>query len=297
MERTNRQAALRVTGNTLTANLILSAFKLFAGFFAHSAAMLSDAVHSLSDVAAEIIVMIGVKMANQQSDKEHPYGHERMECVAAIILSFILFSVGALIGWDGIQKIATERGDITVPGVLALAAAVVSIIVKEAMYHYTHAAARKINSVVLEASAWHHRSDAMSSLGSFAGILGARLGHPVFDPAASVVICFFIVKSAVGIFRDSIGRMTDKSCSDEVVEKIREVILSQNSVAGIDQIKTRIFGDKIYVDVEICADGDATLIGAHETAQRVHDAIEYGFPMVKHCMIHVNPTGLESGDK
>lgn len=294
MTRTNEQIAMRVTWQTLLGNVLLSGFKLFAGISGHSAAMLSDAAHSLSDVAGELIVMVGVKMANAQPDKEHPYGHERLECVAAVILSFILLSVGLLIGWSGLQKImAGNGGGIAVPGTVALAAAVISIVTKEAMYLYTHAAAKKIDSVVLEASAWHHRSDALSSVGSFAGIFGARLGYPVLDPAASVIICFLIVWSAVSVFREAVDKMTDKACGDDVIEQIRATILSEKSVAGIDQIKTRLFGDKIYVDVEIRVDGSESLNDAHEAAQSVHDSIERAFPKVKHCMIHVNPENVK----
>lgn len=295
MEGTNEQIAIRVTWRTFVGNVVLSFFKLFAGIHAHSAAMVSDAAHSFSDVAGEIIVLVGIKMANQKSDKEHPYGHERMECVAAIILSFILFLVGAAIGLSGARKIAHGGGS-EAPGFLALAAAVISIVVKEGMYHYTHRAAKTIDSVVLEASAWHHRSDAVSSVGSFAGILGARLGYPLLDPAASVVICLLIIKAAVDVFMDAVGRMTDKACGDDVTEQIRAIILSQKAVLGIDQIKTRLFGSKIYVDVEICADGAATLNEAHSVAQLVHDAIEREFPKVKHCMVHVNPARTRKAD-
>lgn len=296
MEKTNEQIAMRVSWNTIIGNAILAAFKLFAGFFAHSSAMVSDAVHSFSDVLSTIVVMIGVKMANQKSDKDHPYGHERFECVAAIILAVMLFITGLLIGWSGIQNILKgDYGDLSVPGSLALIAAIVSIVIKEAMYWYTRAAAKKIGSGALMADAWHHRSDAMSSIGSFAGILGARLGFPVLDSVASVVICIFILKVAVDVFVDAIKKMTDQACDDAFVDEIRTVILSQESVLGIDKIKTRLFGDRIYVDVEISGDGNSTLHEAHEVAQRVHDSIEKQFPKVKHCMVHMNPSG-EAGE-
>lgn len=288
MQGTNEQIAVRVTWRTFMGNVVLSFFKLFAGIHSHSAAMVSDAAHSFSDVAGEVIVLVGIKMANQKSDKEHPYGHERMECVAAIILSFVLFSVGAAIGWSGARKIV-YGSNVEAPGFMALAAAVISIVVKEGMYHYTHLAAKTIDSVVLEASAWHHRSDAVSSVGSFAGILGARLGYPLLDPVASVAICLLIIKASADVFMDAVGRMTDKACGDDFTEQMRAVILSQEAVSGIDQIKTRLFGSRIYVDVEILVDGEATLNEAHAVAQRVHDAIEREFPKVKHCMVHVNP--------
>lgn len=294
MERTNEQIAMRVSWNTIIVNVVLSAFKMFAGIFAHSAAMLSDSVHSLSDVLSTFIVIIGVKLANKKSDKEHPYGHERMECVAAIVLSAILCATGLPIGWDGIQKvIAGNYGELSIPGALALVAAVVSIVVKEGMYWYTRAAAKKIDSSALQADAWHHRSDALSSIGSFVGILGARLGFPILDPLACVVICLFILKAAYDIFMDAVGKMTDKSCDDSVVEEIRSIALTQPSVSGVDMIQTRLFGDKIYVDIEICIDGGVTLHEAHEAAHVVHDAIEAYSAKIKHCMVHVNPTDTE----
>ena len=208
-----------------------------------------------------------------------------MECVAAILLAAILFATGLGIGYKGVLIISSnDYSHLTVPGVLALIAAVVSIGVKEGMYWYTRAAAKKINS-----DAWHHRSDALSSVGSFAGILGARLGYPIFDPIASVIICIFILKAAFEIFMDSINKMTDKACDDETIEIIRTLILKQEGVLGIDQIKTRLFGDRIYVDVEIQADGNISLKQAHDIAHYVHDAIENNIPKIKHCMVHVNP--------
>jgi len=290
MERSNEQIAMQVSRNSIIGNVILSAFKLFAGVFAHSAAMVSDSVHSLSDVFSTIIVMIGVKMANQKSDREHPYGHERFECVAAIVLAAVLFATGIGIGWAGVQKaIAGNYGKAVVPGLLALVAAITSIIVKEVMYWYTRAAAKKTNSSALMADAWHHRSDAFSSIGSFFGIFGARLGFPILDPLASIVICLFILKAAFDIFRDAVGKMTDRACDEQTVAEMHEVILTQEEVEGIDQLKTRLFGDKIYVDVEIRVNGSFTLEAAHNRAQCVHDVIEEQFPKVKHCMVHVNP--------
>ena len=287
---TNEQIAMKVSFVSIIWNIILYIFKLFAGIVAHSGAMISDAVHSASDVLSTFIVIIGVKIANKESDKTHPYGHERMECVAAILLSAILFATGLGIGYKGVIIISSnDYSHLTVPGVLALAAAVISIGVKEGMYWYTRAAAKKINSGALMADAWHHRSDALSSVGSFAGILGARLGYPIFDPIASVIICIFILKAAFEIFMDSINKMTDKACDDETIEVIRSLILKQEGVLGIDQIKTRLFGDRIYVDVEIQADGNISLKQAHDIAHYVHDSIENNIPKIKHCMVHVNP--------
>ena len=284
----HEKIAVNVSTVTIVINLALAGFKFLAGFLAHSGAMVSDAVHSASDVLATFIVILGVKLAGRDADRDHPYGHERLECVAALILGVILAATGLGIGWSGIQKI-TGGEALLVPGTLALIAAIVSIVVKEAMFWYTWLAAKKIDSSALKAEAWHHRSDALSSVGSFAGILGARLGFPALDPVASVVICLFILKAAWDIMSDALGKMTDHACPPAMVQEMAESILSQPGVLGLDTLNTRLFGDRVYVDVEIQADGELPLKVTHATAQAVHDTLEQTFPQVKHCMVHVNP--------
>ncbi len=284
------ETATRVSVVSIIVNLVLSLLKLLAGILARSGAMISDAVHSASDVFSTFVVIAGVKLANKNPDKEHPYGHERIECVASVLLAAVLAVTGLGIGYGGILKIASSNtAELAVPGTFALAAAVISVIVKEMMFQYTKHAAKKIDSGALMADAWHHRSDALSSVGSFVGILGARMGAPVLDPLASVVICAFIEKAAIDIFRDAVDKMVDKSCPDETIDKMRNVILGTDGVLGIDEIKTRLFGSKIYVEGEILMDSEKTLVEAHNTAEEVHDAIEKKFPNVKHCMVHVNP--------
>lgn len=282
--------AMRVSVISIVINVVLSLLKLIAGIVARSGAMISDAVHSASDVFSTFIVIIGVNVSSKESDDKHQYGHERLECVASIVLAVILAGTGIGIGAAGLEKItAGNYGELAIPGMMALIAAIISIVVKEWMYWYTRAAAKKINSGALMADAWHHRSDAMSSVGAFVGILGARMGFPILDPVASVVICLFILKAAYDIFKDAVDKMIDKSCDKETVERIREVILAQPGVEGIDEIRTRLFGAKIYVDVEIEADGNKTLNETHAIAESVHEAIEKSFPQTKHCMVHVNP--------
>ena len=284
----HEKVAVGVSTVTIVINLTLAGFKFLAGFLAHSGAMISDAVHSASDVLATLIVILGVKLAGRDADRSHPYGHERLECVAALILAVILGATGLGIGWSGIRKV-TGSGELAVAGLLALIAAVVSIVVKEAMFWYTWLAAKRINSSALKAEAWHHRSDALSSVGSFAGILGARLGFPALDPVASVVICLFILKAAWDILADALGKMTDHACPPAMEQEMADVILAQPGVLGLDTLNTRLFGDRVYVDVEIQADGDLPLKVTHATAQAVHDTLECQFPQVKHCMVHVNP--------
>ena len=290
MEKEFERVANRVSFITILGNMVLSVLKLFAGIWAHSSAMISDAIHSASDVFSTIIVIIGIKLASKEPDKEHPYGHERMECVAAIILSMILFITGLGIGLDALETILEGNYDsIQVPGMLALVAAIISIISKEAMYWYTRYHAKRIDSGALMADAWHHRSDALSSIGALIGIGGAMMGFPVMDAVASLVIFAFIIKAAYDIFMDAIDKMVDKSCDDETEAQIYECVMKNQEVVGIDMLQTRIFGNKIYVDVEILVNGTYTLQKAHEIAEDVHDDIEESFPKVKHIMVHVNP--------
>jgi cation diffusion facilitator family transporter len=278
--------------NTIAVNAVLSIFKLFAGVYANSEAMLSDAVHSISDVFSTVIVIIGARVSVKCADENHQYGHERFEDIAAILLSVMLGAVGVGIGYGGLCKIFVPAGtERTVPGALALAAAIFSVLVKEGMYWYTRSASKKINSGALMADAWHHRSDALSSVGSFMGILGARAGYPVLDPVAGLVICCFILKAAVEIFVDAVRKMTDEACDGETIRRIETLIIGIEGVMGIASLQTRRFGERVYVDVEICADGESTLSESHEIAERVHDEIEAAFPAVKHCMVHVNPAG------
>lgn len=285
-----KKTAMRVSAVTIVWNVILSIFKLIAGIVGHSGAMISDAVHSASDVFSTIIVILGINIASRQSDDDHQYGHDRLECVAAILLAVVLFATGIGIGIGGINKIITgTAGKDEIPGMIALLAAVASILVKESMFWYTRSAAKKINSGALMADAWHHRSDALSSIGALIGIGGARLGFPVLDPIASVIICVFIVKAAYDIFKDAVDKMVDKSCDEETEEKMRQLIKEQTGVLKVDVLRTRLFGAKMYVDIEIAADGDITLREGHEIAQVVHDKVEEEFPLVKHCMVHVNP--------
>lgn len=282
--------ATRVSLVSIVGNLILSLFKFLAGVLAHSGAMISDAIHSASDVFSSIIVIIGVKISAKDSDEDHPYGHERFECVAAIVLSVILLITGIFIGMEALESIlGGDYGGLAVPGVLALVAAVVSIVSKEAMFWYTKHYADRYDSGALRADAWHHRSDAFSSVGALIGILGARMGWPVLDPVASLVICCFIAKAAYDIFKDAIDKMVDHACDAQTEAALRQCALDQEGVLGVDLINTRVFGSKIYVDLEIRADGNKTLSQGHQIAQCVHDAMEHQFPKVKHIMVHVNP--------
>lgn len=286
--KNNEKIAIKVSIISIILNCLLTFIKFISGVISKSSAMISDSVHSLSDVLSTFVVIIGVKISNKKADSDHPYGHERIECVSAIILSGMLFIIGALIGINGIKNV-TNSSNLVMPGVLALIASIISIISKEAMYQYTIRVSKKINSAALKADAWHHRSDALSSIGSFIGILGSRLGFKIFDPLASVIISLCIIKVSIDIFKDAIDKMVDKSCDKEVIDKVISVIEKNESVKNIDDIKTRQFGNKAYVDVEISVDENLLLKDAHKVAEEIHNSVENEINIVKHCMVHVNP--------
>lgn len=287
--------AVRVSMVSIIGNTVLSLLKMLAGILAHSGAMISDAVHSASDVFSSVIVIIGVKISAKDSDKEHPYGHERFECVAAILLAGILLVTALFIGHTALEHITGGSSkSLAIPGLSALLAAILSIVVKEAMYWYTRFYAKWLDSGALMADAWHHRSDALSSVGALIGIAGARMGYPVLDPIASLVICAFILKAACDVFRDAIRKMVDHACDDKMERALLCCAAAQSGVMGVDEIHTRIFGNKIYADIEIQADGQITLAESHAIAKQVHNAIEAKFPKVKHILVSVNPVPAEA---
>ena len=289
-ENNSKRVATRVSLVGMVGNILLTAFKLAAGLISGSGAMISDAVHSASDAFSGVIVIAGVRFSAKESDDHHPYGHERFECVAEIILSVVLFIAGVTIGVEAVKSIiGGDYRTFVFNNPLALIAAVTSIVVKEAMFWYTKINAKRIDSPSLSAEAWHHRSDALSSVGALIGIGGAALGFPILEPIASIIICLFIFKVTYDIFKDAIDRMVDHSCDSETEEEMRECAAGIEGVWSIDLLRTRIFGNKIYVDVEIGVDETLDLGSAHRISERVHDALEERFPKVKHVMVHVNP--------
>lgn len=277
----------RVGKTTIITNVVLSVFKIASGIIARSGAMVADGIHTLSDVVTTIAVMIGMKLSTKPDDSDHPYGHEKIEAVVSKLLAILLAITAIGIGYSGIKNII--HSDFTRPGMLALVAAVISIAVKEWMYHYTVRAAKKIDSPSLKADAWHHRSDAFSSVGTLVGIGGAIAGIEILDPIASIAVCVMIIRVSVEIYIQAYNQLIDKAASQEDINKIKEIISGVKGVYCIDDIKTRIHGSRIFVDVEISVDGNLTVYEGHQIAQEVHDKIESNMPDVKHCMVHVNP--------
>lgn len=275
---------------SLIGNALLSGFKLLAGVWGHSGAMISDAIHSFSDVLTTFIAWFGVKVSRRAADASHPYGHERLECVASLFLGIVLMGTGIGVGRAGLETIFSGQYEtITPPGAIALVAAVLSIVSKEAMYWYTRYYAKLIHSDAFMADAWHYRSDAFSSIGSLIGIGGAMLGFPVMDSVASVVISVFILKVAYDILKDAVVKMLDTSCGEQYEAELQKFVSEQKDVVCVDTLHSRMFGSKVYVDLEIEVDGSKTLQEAHDVAERVHTELEHRFPDIKHVMVHLNP--------
>lgn len=284
----------RVSFGTILGNFFLSLFKFIAGVLARSQGLLSDAIDSLGDVFASFIVMIGLRISHKESDEGHPFGHERFEPIATLLLGMLLFVSGCVIGYTAVkdiylyfaQHITRQFTDFTL---IALIAACVSILGKELLYFFTHRIGKKIRSTALMASAWNYQIDALSSVGSLIGIIGVMCGVPILDSFASVIICVFILITSIRIFITAINRLVDKSCDEKTIQKMKEIILSIPGVIDIDSLKTRMFGSKIYVEVEISVNGEITVLEGHAIAEEVHHQIETQLDGVKHCMVHVNP--------
>ena len=248
--------------------------------------MLADGMHSLSDVVTTIGVIIGLKLSHKEADKSHPYGHERIESITSLFLSTVLFLVAISIGYSGIIKIINHN--YVTPGFSAIIAAITSIIVKELMYWYTIKYANEINSPSLKADAWHHRSDALSSIGALIGIAGARMGYPFLDPLVAIIIALVIIKVAFDICKQSIAQLIDEAASEDDVQVIIDKINSIDGIYEIKNLKTRQHSNRLYVDVDISVDATLTVEEGHNIASYVHNLIEED-SRIKHCMVHVNP--------
>lgn len=286
-ERNKVVARLSIVG--IGGNILLAVIKLIAGIVGNSMALISDAIHSSSDVLATAVAYIGDRIARREADESHPYGHERFEQLAAAILSLILAAAGVGIGYAGVASLIEGGASSEPPTVFALAVAAFSIVVKEAMFWYTRHGAKKINSDVFMADAWHHRTDALSSVAALIGVGAAMLGFPMGDPIASVVICLFIMKVAWDVGRDAVGKLVDESGGQELNDAITKCAAGCDMVDHIDSVVTRRFGSLYYADVEVAMDGTLTLDEAHRHAEEIHDRIERDCPQVKHVTVHVNP--------
>ena len=271
-------------------NLILALFKLVIGFISRSTALISDAINSASDVFAAGIVIVGIHLSSKKSDKDHPYGHERFECVAAIILSAFILVTGIFMGHVAIENINSPQSSQTFANnTPAIIIAVFCMAVKEGMYWYTRHYAKILDSSSLMGIAWDNRTDVFATLCVLISIVGARFGITVLDSIASLVVSAFIIKASINIFIDAISKMVDKSCPEEMQTQIEIFVKKQEGVCAVDMIQTRVFGSKIYIDIEISVLPTISVFEGHEIAERLHNAIEKEFDNVKHIMVHINP--------
>lgn len=275
-------------------NVILLLFKFVAGIVGHSAAMLADAVHSLSDFVTDVIVLVFVHISGKPTDKSHDYGHAKFETLAMTSIGMALLVVAFGILYGGVTKIASwfHGEELAAPGMLALWAALLSVVLKEAVYRYSMVKARQLNSQAVEANAWHHRSDALSSIGTAVGIGGAIfLGQrwTVLDPVASVVVGLFIGKVAVGLLRDGIGDLMERSLPEVVENEILSLAGTVEGVAQPHDLRTRRLGNHYAIELHILMDGDMTLREAHDKATEVEDLLKQRYGKETHVAVHVEP--------
>lgn len=304
MENNNFSKTVKRVGiTTITLNAILSLGKIIGGILAKSSSLISDGVHSASDVLSTFVVMIGVKLSNKAPDKDHPFGHERIESIASVILAILLFLTAIGLGYGGVTSIIDSvNSDVikeaTTLTYVALSFAFISIIVKGWMYFYTLKAAKKINSTSLKADAFHHLTDSLSSIGSFVGIIGLLLGGKlvILDPIASILIAIFIIKVSVDIAKEGFNQLVDKAAPEEFENEILSICKNNKQVKRINSLKTRIFGSMYYIELEIAVDDNLTVLNSHTIAKELHDEIEKKYSNVKHCMIHIDPYSIEKED-
>lgn len=288
---------------TILLNALLTIAKVVGGIFAKSTSLISDGIHSASDVLSTIVVIIGAKMAKKQADKEHPFGHERMESVALLLLAVLLGITAITLGYNGtISIIDFANGNYSYEGgfvaYIALGFAILSIIIKGWMYFYTKNKANKLKSETLRADAIHHLTDSISSIASAIGIIGLIVGGNtiILDAIMTLVIALFIIKVAFDIAKDGINELIDKAAPDDFVKKIVEEINTYPGVLKINSLKTRMFGNKVYIELEIAVLDTLSVKEGHDIAKGVHDMLEEKHDTIKHCMVHVDPYSLTPED-
>jgi cation diffusion facilitator family transporter len=292
MERNREIYKVTLVGGAV--NVILLLFKFVAGIVGHSAAMVADAIHSLSDFVTDLIVLVFVRISGKPEDKSHDYGHGKYETLAMTIIGMALLAVAIGIVYSGMTKIIAwaNGGQLEAPGMLALWAALLSVLLKEGVYRYSMVKARQLNSQAMEANAWHHRSDALSSIGTALGIGGAIfLGQrwTVLDPVASVIVGVFIVKVSVNLLRDGIGDLMEQSLPDIIEDEILGLVASLPDVVEPHDLRTRRIGNHYAIELHILMDGDITLREAHDKASEVEDLLRERYGEETHVAVHVEP--------
>lgn len=297
MERDKKVYRVTILGSVV--NLLLLVFKFVAGVLGHSAAMIADAVHSLSDFVTDLIVIVFVKISSQPEDADHAYGHGKYETLASCIIGLALIVVGVMMGYNAAVKIVdvVRNGtELASPGIIALAAAVLSIVLKEWMFHITRKVAREVDSPAVEANAWHHRSDALSSVGTAIGIGGAVLlgsKWAVLDPIAALVVSVFIVVQAAKILSDSIGQLMEKSLPRDVEQRICEIVYEEEGTSDIHHLRTRKIGSQISIELHVRMNGSLTLREVHGKSIAIEKRLRAAFGDSTYINLHVEPLKSE----
>ena len=291
---TRDQKIYRVTITGSIVNIVLLVMKFVAGILGNSAAMVADAVHSLSDFLTDIVVIVLVKLSSKPADKDHDYGHGKYETIATSIIGIALIAVSLMLAWNGIDKIifVVKGGDIESPCMIAFIAAIVSILLKEWVFRVTKKVALEVDSQALEANAWHHRSDALSSIGTAIGIGGAVLlgnSFAVLDPIAAVIVSVFIFIAAYRLLRQASGELLEESLPKETEDKIEEIVYRDSLVSDIHNLHTRRIGSIIAIEMHLRLPGDISLEESHRHATVIERALRDEFGKGTHIMLHIEP--------
>jgi cation diffusion facilitator family transporter len=277
----------RVSWLTIIGNILLAAVKAVVGVLSGSSVLIADAVHSLSDVATTVVVLFALRIAKTPPDAEHPYGHGRAESIGAKVLAVMLVLMGLSIGGTAVRQLFV--GTYTIPGQMAIWAVLLSIVVKEAMYRYSMAVGQRINSTALIADALEHRSDAMSSVASLIGVVGARLGYPVCDPLAAIVVSAFIVRMGAGIFLESSHELMDAQVHGALAAEVEMHASSVPGVEHVDEVRIRKYGAYHFVDMKLSVDRDLTVWEGHAIASQVKSKLQNSVPTVGDVLVHIDP--------
>ena len=292
---TRYEESNKVTKQAIAWNILLTIIKIVAGVLGKSSAMIADGLHSASDIISSVGVLLGNYISATPVDKEHNYGHEKAETLVSFLLSILLIVVSGSIGIKAVKSLG-NIGEIAIPTVLPLVVAIISILIKEYQYRITIKIANKINSPALKADAWHHRSDALSSVAAFVGIGGAMLGFKVFDPIASIVVAIFVAKVGIEILVGSTNELMDVSIDLEQEEQIKEIAKNTEGVRNLGEIRSRKHGAMAYVDLVICVDGDLTVREGHDIANQLEKDIIREMEFVKGITVHVEPCNYCPGN-
>lgn len=285
----------RITLAGSIVNVVLLVFKFAAGILGHSAAMIADAIHSLSDFLTDIIVIVFVRLSSKPADHDHDYGHGKYETLATSVIGLALVVVAVILGWDGIEKIVyvLQGNRLESPGIIALWAALLSITLKEWIFRATRKVANEVKSKALEANAWHHRSDALSSVGTAIGIGGAVMlgdGWAILDPIAAIVVCVLIIVTAFRIIRQASGELLEESLPKETEDRIEQIVYQDTLVSDIHKLHTRRIGNIIAIEMHLRMPAGITLAESHVHATAIEQSLKTEFGKGTHIMLHIEPT-------